>query len=313
MKQNITKIIILVFITLTLTGCVQFLKDDSNKNVKNPETGQALTKNILCQPAKENVKKIYEDIYIKDKENATNIKNLPKCNNYKININDEGTLWTNVFVKPLSWVLLKVRNLVKSSGLALIICAILLRLVLFPITKKSTLQSENMKKAKPEIDKLNKKYEGKTDRDAMMKKSQETMAIYKKHGVSLASGCLGSLLQIPIFFAFYEAIMRVPAVFEETFLGLQLGTTPLMGLTNGHFQYLILLLFVIGSMYFSLKIMSQSQSDEQAKQMQGMMKIMMGLIVFTSFTLSSAIGVYWVISNLFTLGQNILLKKGRLT
>ena len=56
------------------------------------------------------------------------------------------------------------------------------------------------------------------------------------------SGCLVSFIQLPLFFAFLEAINRVPAIFEENFIGFQLGTTPMMGMQNGNFLYLIIII-----------------------------------------------------------------------
>ena len=80
-------------------------------------------------------------------------------------------------------------------------------------------QTENMKKAQPEINRLEKKYANKTDNESLMAKSQETMMIYKKYNINPVSGCLTSFIQLPIFFAFLEAINRVPAIFEGTAAG----------------------------------------------------------------------------------------------
>ena len=77
--------------------------------------------------------------------------------------------------------------------------------------------NENMQKAQKDLQRLEKKYQGKEDRDALMMKSQEMMLIYKKYNINPMSSCLFSFLQLPIFFAFLEALYRVPAFFENNF------------------------------------------------------------------------------------------------
>ena len=79
----------------------------------------------------------------------------------------------------------------------------------------------------------------------MMKKSNEMAMIYRKYNINPIAGCLFALIQIPLFIGFLEAINRVPAIFEGTFAGFQLGTTPMTGYSNGNFIYLILMVFLL--------------------------------------------------------------------
>ena len=169
------------------------------------------------------------------------------------------------------------------------------------------MQSELMKKAKPELDRLEKKYENKTDNDSMMRKSQEMMMIYKKYNINPVSGCLFAFIQLPLFIAFFEAINRVPAIFEENFVGFQLGTTPLTGISNGSYIYIILTVIVGLSTFFSLKFNSASNPDNQ--QVKTMNKVMFFMILIMSLFMSSALNIYWVTTNLFTVVQNLLVKR----
>ena len=166
------KIILVLISVLMLTGCTTTLKDKDNKTVVNTETGQSITENIICKPTDEKVIKIYE-------ENGVDIKDLPSCNEFNPVSKYEG-LWTTFFVKPLAWVIIQIGNLVNSYGLSIIITALLIRLVLMPITKKTAMQSENMKKAQPEIERIEKKYKGKESQEDQMRKTQEMLAIYQK-------------------------------------------------------------------------------------------------------------------------------------
>ena len=193
------------------------------------------------------------------------------------------------------------------------IVGLILRAIMFPLSKKSVNMSENMQKAQKDLNKLEKKYRGKeADRDAMMAKSQEMLLIYKKYDISPLSGCLFSFLQLPIFFAFLEAVYRVPAFFEKNFLVFNLGTTPLEGFKAGNYWYIILILLIIGATYFSFKNMNVSGDAEQAKQMKMMSTFMIVFISMVSFSLPTSIALYWIVSNGFTVVQNLILKKGKL-
>ena len=145
-----------------------------------------------------------------------------------------------------------------------------------------------------------------------MAKSQEMLLIYKKYDISPLSGCLFSFLQLPIFFAFLEAVYRVPAFFEKNFLVFNLGTTPLEGFKAGNYWYIILILLIIGATYFSFKNMNVSGDVEQAKQMKMMSTFMIVFISMVSFSLPTSIALYWIVSNGFTVVQNLILKKGKL-
>ena len=239
MKKNKKLLIILLAVVFLLTGCTKTLKVDK-EIVKNPETGQSLTKNILCKPTDKNLTEIYEK-YSKE----VGYEELPECENFKINSGKDEGLWTNVFVKTLAWVIIKVGKIVKNYGLALIITGLIIRLIAFPITKKTAMQSELMKKAQPELDKINKKYEDKTDQESLIKKSQEISIVYKKYNIAPLSGCLFAFLQLPLFIGFLEAINRVPVIFEDTFLTLYLGQTPYNAIMHGSIQYLIIVIILI--------------------------------------------------------------------
>lgn len=133
--------------------------------------------------------------------------------------------------------------------------------------------------------------------------------VYKKYNISPLSGCIFALIQIPLFFAFYESLNRLPAVFEEKFIGFQLGTSPIVGITNGHYQYIIVIILVILATYLSFKLNPTSaMSKEQEKQMKLMTNIMVVMISFASLNISSGIAIYWIINSIFTIIQNLVVR-----
>lgn len=303
-KNNKKILILLIIVLLLTTGCTETLKGKDKKVVTNPETGQSLTKNILCQPENKKTIKVYE-------ENKVKLEKLPKCSEFKINSGGYDGLWDSLFVKPLAWVILFFNNYVKNAALALIITSLLIRLAVYPITKKTAMQSELLKKAQPELEKLEKKYANKTDQESIMRKSQEMTMLYKKYNINPISGCLYSLIQLPLFIAFLEAINRVPALFEGKFLGLQLGTTPSIGLlTHGNFIYLILILLVGVTTYFSFSL-NKTTAQTENDPMKNMTNIMTVMIIVMGFFMSAALCIYWITTNLFTIVQNLLVKRSK--
>ena len=299
------KILILFLMLFTLSGCTKRFDVVINEE-KNQQ--KSYVSNILCKPETKELVDVYKN---NDKKLLIKYEDLPKCSNFKITSGGYEGLWTSLFVKPLAWIIVKVGLIVKNYGLAIMIVGLILRLLMFPISKKSTNMNINMQKAQKDLDKLEKKYKGREDRDSMMAKSQEMMLIYKKYDINPFSSCLFAFLQLPIFFAFLEAVYRVPAFFEKNFLVFNLGTTPLEGIKAGNYWYIILVVLIILATVFSFKNMNMSTNKEQAKQMKMMTTFMIVFISFVSFGLPTSIALYWIVSNGFTVVQNLLLKKGK--
>lgn len=303
------KLIILMAITLFMvTGCTTYLADDNRKRITNEETGQSLPSNILCKPTNEQLIKIYEK---HESKMAIKLKDLPVCKDLKIYDSESYPgLWAQLFVIPLAWYIIKVGLLFKNYGIAVMIVGILIRVVLLPFTIKTAKQSANMKKAQPELRRLEEKYKNNNDKEAMMLKSQEMMMIYKKHNVSPVGGCLVSFIQLPIFLAFLEAINRIPAIFEAKLFKFQLGTTPLKGFSSGNYWYIILVILIILTTYLSFKNNANTAGSlDQEKQMKFMTNFMLLFISIASLSLPSAIALYWIATNGFSVVQNLIIKK----
>lgn len=302
MKNKKTKFILLMLSILLLTGCTRNLKDSENKIVKNEKTGQSVTENIICRPTDEDMLKIYED-------NNVDISKLPECKDFTPITDYEG-LWTSFFVKPLAWVILKIGSLVKSNGLAIIITCLLIRCALIPVTRKTAMQSEMMKKAQPELERLEKKYAGKETTEDQQRKAQEMMMIYQKYKINPISGCLLAVIQLPLLFAFLEAINRTPAIFENKFLVFEMGTTVPKGIASGNYWYIILIILILGTTYLSFRKTLKDQSlSQQGGQMKFTLYFMLVLIAIASFSLPTALGLYWIASSTFTIVQNLLVER----
>ena len=302
-NKNKARIIILLFLLLITTGCTKTLMDENKKPVKNEVTGQTLTQNIICKPTNPKTIEIY-------KKYKVNLDKLPECKDFKINSGKYEGLWNSFFVKPLAFFLLSLGKVVKNYGLSVIIISLIIRLIAFPITRKTAMQSELMKKAQPELNKIQKKYANKQDQESIMKQNQEMMAVYKKYNINPMGGCLFAFIQLPIFIAFFEAVQRTPVIFEDKFLGLQLGTTPAVGITTSVFYaYLILMLLIAATTFFSFKMTTANATEDPTMKM--MPTMMSGMIIVIAIFMPTGLGIYWVTSNLFTIVQNYIVKRSK--
>ncbi len=331
MKKNKLVIAFLILVIFSLTGCTKNLKGADGKVVTNEVTGQILPSNIICAPTDPEIIKIYdktrEDLlekykkeydagdlskkdYEKKVDSLLNIEDLTACKNFNLTSNGYNGIWDKVFVEPLAWLLITIGQFVKNYGLSIIFVTLLIRLVMYPITLKTARQSENLKVIQPKLEKLEKKYANKQDQESQMRKAQEMMLLYKENDINPMSGCLYAIIQVPLFFAFYEAIYRLPVLFEDSLLGYSLAMSPIKGISSGNWLYIILPILVFVATYFSFKLNSgASMSSEQARQMRIMMNVMMIFIGIMSFTMSTGIILYWITNNTFTIVQNLIVKR----
>lgn len=308
-NKKTIKILLLILSLAMLTGCTKTLTGEDKKPVKYEETGKALTENVLCRPTDENVVNIY-------KENNVDIDKLPKCETFKPFSEYEG-LWTTIFVKALAWAIINIGLLLEKIGLgkglangfAIVISCLVIRLILYPLTRKTAMQSEKLKEVQPQLEKLEKKYKDKTSEEDQKRKAEEMMAIYSKNKINPLSSCLLSFIQIPLLFAFLEAINRTPVIFENKFLKLDMGTTISHGImSNLWYAYIIFLLLILATSYFSFRKTLKDQTA-MAKQMKGTIYFMLAMILVGAFSLPVALGIYWITSSLFTILQNMLVER----
>ncbi|CDB28305.1 membrane protein insertase YidC [Firmicutes bacterium CAG:582] len=307
MKKKI--FIIVAIVLVTLTGCNKTLVDGDKKRVIDEKTGQSLSANILCLPEDEEILSNYKKY---EKYMDVKLGDLPKCSAMKVyDKKSYNGLWVQLFVRPLAWVIINLGKLLGNYGISVMVIGIIIRLIMMPFSAKTIKQQESLKKAQPELERIEKKYKDRTDQEAMMQKSQDTLAVYKKYNINPMSSCLISFIQLPLFFAFLEAINRVPAIFENNFWKFQLGTTPLVGIKEGNYYYIILIVLIVlfTALSFKMTMSQTSVTTESGIQSKYMMIFMTVFIGIASIQLPSAIALYWVVTNAFNVFQTILFKK----
>lgn len=311
MNNKIKKSLIIALVgSLLLTGCTKTMVDDNKKAIINSGTGQNLTSNIICFPEEESLLEQYKN---NESHMTVELSKLHSCSNMKIyEKNSYDGLWVQLFVRPLAWLIIKVGKLVKNYGISVMLIGLLIRLILLPFSAKTAKQSQKMKEIQPKLQKIEKKYAGKDDQESLMKKSQETMMLYKEADINPLSSCLVSFIQLPLFLAFLEAINRVPAIFENNLWVFQLGTTPIFGIKSGNYWYILLIVLIVlfTALTFLLSMGSMSSGNpEQEKQQKYMMLFMIVFIGIASVQLPAAIGLYWIVTNAFGVIQTAIIKK----
>jgi len=211
----------------------------------------------------------------------------------------------------LHWILVTINDALASLGLgpswtwglAIIGLTIIVRLVLFPLTWKQFSSAQSMQVIQPQLKELQKKYKG--DRGKLQ---QETMKLYQEHRVNPFASCLPLLLQLPVFISLYAAIKGLGP--------LEGGLPSVAALNNASFlwiphlgdpdPYYILLVLYVVSQLISTELMLTAQTDKSQKMIMRAMPIM---FVFFLFRFPAGLFVYWVTTNVWTIGQQLLIRK----
>ncbi|WP_315117044.1 membrane protein insertase YidC [uncultured Clostridium sp.] len=181
-----------------------------------------------------------------------------------------------------------------SYGLAIILFTLIIKLLLMPLNIKSIRSSIRMNKMQPEIKKIQDKY-----KNDPQKAQQEVMKVYKDKGVSPFGGCLPLLLQWPILIALYYVFNNIQGINGVTFLWIKDLSKP----------DIVLAVLAGATQYYSGLIMNPSGDNPQAKQ-AGTMNLSMSLMmIFITFRIKAALGLYWVASNIIQTLQSVLTKK----
>ena len=228
---------------------------------------------------------------------------------------------------PLGWsiigwvnryIVINVFNLLNKHtsnyGLIILLLTLLIKLIISPLTLKSYMSSAKMRVLKPEIDKINTKYPNQSD---AMKKQQETMALYKKCGVSPFGGCLPMLLQFPVLIALFYFFPVSFELRQESFLWAEdlsaydsILNLPFKIPLYGDHVSLFALLMATSMFFYSRMNADQMNAGPQMAGMKVMMQwfmpIMM-LVICNNF--SSGLSYYYMLSNVLTMLQTWVIRK----
>ncbi len=206
-----------------------------------------------------------------------------------------------------------------NMGVVLILITMLLKLITFPLVKKSYMSSAKMRVLKPKLDALTKKYDKPEDQ---MMKQQAMMSEYSKYGVSPLSGCLPMLIQMPIWIAMFNFVPNAIQLRGESFLWIKDLSTydPIIEWNSnvwliGDHLSLTCILFCVANVLYSMMTMRQQrdqmvgQQAEQMKMMQWMMYLMPVMFFFMFNDYSAGLNFYYFVSLFFSATIMWLLRK----
>ena len=227
-----------------------------------------------------------------------------------------------ILVWPMAQVLNHLSPYIGVAG-AIALLTLVVNAILMVFTLKSTIATQQMQMLQPEMEKIQRKYEGKDDEASKMKQAQEMQALYKKYNVNPFSMILVTFLQFPIIIAMYQAVQRATAVKTGTFMGLSLETTVLNGIRSGQWGYLLIFIVMGICQYGSMMLpqyLAKKKAEEEAakhhrkppeannpnKMMQYYMLIM--ILVF-GLMWPAAMSIYWTIYSLVTVLKTLLTQQ----
>jgi YidC/Oxa1 family membrane protein insertase len=194
--------------------------------------------------------------------------------------------------------LILAHSIVPNFGVAIILLAVVLRLVFHPLTIKSLRSQRKLQMLKPELDKLNEQY-----KDSPELRAKKTMEFHKKHGVSPLSGCLPLLVQMPVIYALYALLMNAIELRKAPFaLWINDLAAPDRVGEIASIPIHILPLLMAVTMFWQQKM---TPTDPRQAPMLLLMPVLM---VFIFYNLPSGLVLYWTVTNLLTMGQQMAMK-----
>ena len=236
--------------------------------------------------------------------------------------------WFNaLFVWPLSWVLNKLAPVITVGGAIAIVTAVVNGL-LAVFTLKSQMGMQRMQMLQPELNKIQRKYEGRDDQASKMRMAQEQQQLMKKYDVNPGSMMLVQFIQLPIIMAMFMAIQRAEAIVNGTFLGMNLQVKPseafgllFKGDLSG-LPYIILFLLmavtqvilVLLPIYFQKKKAAAEAAKHHRKpeptNNQNMMMQMYMIVMVLAFGLmwQSGMSLFWFIRNIVDIIKTIVVQ-----
>ena len=233
-----------------------------------------------------------------------------------------SSIWDTILYKPLLNALAFLVSIIPGGdvGVAVIVLTILVKIILFPLSQKSIESQAQMNLLAPELNKI------KTSGKSKEEQAKLTFELYKTHKTNPFSGCLLVLIQIPIIFALYFVFFKGLS-FENgllySFIHIPESINMIfLGVIDISQKSMVLAILAGVSQYLQAHFMPKpaptpsgstgSFSDSFAKSMHTQMKYIFPFIVaFIAYSISGAVALYWITSNIFMVGQQIYVKSRR--
>lgn len=214
----------------------------------------------------------------------------------------------------LKWIMEMFHRVIPNWGVSIILMTILMRVVIFPLTRKSSESTLKMQDLQPKMKEIQEKYAGNQQR-----MNEEMAKLYKETGYNPLSGCLPLLIQFPLIFAMYNLFnnyfefrgaMFIPGWISDLSKGDSVYTFPFsIPFGIGNQLRLLPIIYVISQLIFSKITQPGGNAGAQAGSMKFLMYGMPLIFFFIFYNAPSGLLIYWIFSNLLTLVQQIIINK----
>lgn len=209
--------------------------------------------------------------------------------------------WFDFLAKPLLIGLNFFYDYVGNYGLAIIILTIIIKLIFWPLSQKSYGSMEQMKKLQPMVQKLREKYG-----DDKQRLNQETMALYKTYKVNPMGGCLPMVVQIPVFFGLYKALLGAVELRQASFIAhVPFTDLPWLADLSAKDPYYITPIIMGASMFLQQKMTPSAGDPTQQK----IMLLMPAIFTFMFLQFPAGLVIYWLFNNLLSIGQQLMIAR----
>jgi YidC/Oxa1 family membrane protein insertase len=209
--------------------------------------------------------------------------------------------WFDFLAKPLLIGMNFFYDYVHNYGVAIILLTIVIKLIFWPLSQRSYASMEQMKKLQPMVQKLREKYG-----DDKQRLNQETMALYKTYKVNPMGGCLPMVVQIPVFFGLYKALLGAVELRHAPFIAnLPFTDLPWLADLSAKDPYYITPVIMGATMFLQQKMTPSAGDPTQQK----IMLLMPVVFTFMFLQFPSGLVVYWLLNNVLSIGQQLLIAR----
>lgn len=198
-------------------------------------------------------------------------------------------------------------NLVHNWGVVIIILSLLIYALLYPLSIKQMRSMKDVQALQPKIDAIRVTY-----KDNPQRMNKEIFELYRIHKVNPYSGCLPLILQIPVFFALYQVLIRSVALKGAHFLWIKDLSSPdkLFVLTQPFpFEFNLLPILMVVAMFFQQKMTSANSSNAMSEQQKILTVVMPVVFGFVFYNMPSGLVLYWFINNILMLVTQLKISK----
>lgn len=246
-------------------------------------------------------------IYNKSEDNPWNLSGT----NLNASLNSSGILsWLETILK---WCLEMINMVVRNWGLSIIVLTIIIKLLFYPLTKKSSLGTLKMKQIQPKVDEIQAKY-----KDQPEKLNAELTKLYKEENYNPLSGCLPLLIQFPILIAMYNLFnnyfefrgaMFIPGWIPDLSVGDSIVAVDFNIPFLGNHIRILPVIYLISQLLFGKLTQTNTATGSSATQMKIMMYGMPIFFFFILYNAPSGLILYWTVSNILQLVQQLIINK----